>query len=90
MLHNLIYLSPYFTGFNVFQYVTFRAIGAALTALLIMFIVAPYVISILTKLKLGQPLRSKEEVHRLADLHDSKKGTPTMGGNWEIFIFGLH
>lgn len=65
---------------NVFQYHTFRALGAALTALLICLLLGPWSIKMLTRLKLGQPLRSKEEVHKLADLHSSKKGTPTMGG----------
>src|SRR5207244_9780069 len=34
----------------------------------------------LTALKLGQPIRAAEEVHRLAELHFGKQGTPTMGG----------
>ncbi|MEM9444263.1 MAG: phospho-N-acetylmuramoyl-pentapeptide-transferase [Verrucomicrobiota bacterium] len=54
--------------------------GAAISILLISFLLGPFLIRFLTRLKLGQPLRGKEEVHKLADLHESKKGTPTMGG----------
>lgn len=70
---------------NVFRYVTFRAFGAALTALFLCWWLGPAVIRLLTRLKLGQPLRGKDEVHQLADLHSSKKGTPTMGGLLIIF-----
>lgn len=83
MLYYLHMLSNAYEGLgflNVFQYHTLRALGAALTALLICILAGPKTIRILTRLKLGQPLRSKEEVHKLADLHSSKKGTPTMGG----------
>jgi len=79
-LHKLAALGDGLGIFNVFQYHTFRALGGALTALLICLWVGPWTIRLLTRLKLGQPLRSKEEVHQLADLHSGKKGTPTMGG----------
>ncbi len=65
---------------NVFQYQTFRAAGACLTAFLISVIFGNRVILKLTSLKIGQPIRTKEEVHRLAELHGIKTGTPTMGG----------
>jgi len=74
-----------FEVFNVFQYQTFRAAGACLTAFLLSVLLGPRVIRILTALKMGQPIRSKEEVHRLAELHGGKSGTPTMGG---ILIVG--
>src|SRR3984957_21067243 len=45
----------------------------------------PMTIVLLTRLKLGQPLRLKSEVRELADLHSSKKGTPTMGGILILF-----
>ncbi len=80
MLYYLSELSHLFGPFNVFQYVTFRAMGAALTTLLLSLWIGPFMIRMLTRLKLGQPIRGKEEVHVLADLHGSKKGTPTMGG----------
>jgi len=61
--------------FRVFQYITFRAVMAAMTALLIGLAFGPWVIRRLTALKIGQPIREygiKE--------HLSKSGTPTMGG----------
>lgn len=81
MLYYLSLLRDYFSPLNVFQYANFRAICAALTALLLSIWIGPLVIRTLTRMKLGQPIRGKEDhVHVLADLHGGKKGTPTMGG----------
>jgi phospho-N-acetylmuramoyl-pentapeptide-transferase len=84
MMYYLYYLSqpPHFvlSGFNVFQYVSFRAVCAAITAFLLCLLFGSWVIRLLTSLKFGQPIRSAEEVHRLHELHGGKKGTPTMGG----------
>ena len=68
-------LSPEFGFFRVFQYLTFRAVLAALTALLIGLIFGPLVIRHLTRLKIGQPVRGYA-----MQSHLSKSGTPTMGG----------
>ena len=68
-------LSPEFGFFRVFQYLTLRAVLAALTALLIGLIAGPFVIRYLTRLKIGQPVRSYG-----METHLSKSGTPTMGG----------
>ncbi|MFN4003490.1 MAG: phospho-N-acetylmuramoyl-pentapeptide-transferase [Hylemonella sp.] len=68
-------LSPEFGFFRVFQYLTFRAVMAALTALLIGLIAGPWVIRRLTALKIGQPVRGYG-----MQTHLSKSGTPTMGG----------
>lgn len=65
---------------NVFQYITFRAVAAAVTAFLLSLIFGNWVIRRLIWLKLGQPIRTKEEVHKLFELHGGKAGTPTMGG----------
>jgi len=73
-------LSDQFIGFNVFFYVTFRAVAAAVTAFLVTLIFGNFVIRSLIALKLGQPIRAAAEVHRLAELHGGKQGTPTMGG----------
>lgn len=70
----------YLDIFNVFQYQTFRAAGASLTAFLLSVFFGSRVILKLTSLKVGQPIRTKEEVHKLAELHGGKVGTPTMGG----------
>ena len=68
-------LSPELGFFRVFQYLTFRAVMAALTALLIGLISGPAVIRRLTALKIGQPVRGYG-----MQSHLSKNGTPTMGG----------
>ena len=67
-------------GFNVFQYITFRALAAGVTAFLLSLIFGNWMIRRLISLKLGQPIRTQEEVHKLYELHGSKAGTPTMGG----------
>ena len=80
MMYFLHHLSDRFIGFNVFLYVTFRAIAAAVTAFLLTLIFGNFIIRRLIALKLGQPIRGAAEVHRLAELHGGKQGTPTMGG----------
>ncbi len=67
-------------AFNVFQYVTFRAVSAALTAFVLSLALGNFTIRKLLSLKLGQPIRNADEVHKLAELHGQKAGTPTMGG----------
>ncbi|MBU3738993.1 MAG: phospho-N-acetylmuramoyl-pentapeptide-transferase [Rhodoferax sp.] len=68
-------LSPELGFFRVFQYLTFRAVMAAMTALLLGLVLGPAVIRRLTALKIGQPIRG----YGMAT-HLSKSGTPTMGG----------
>ncbi len=68
-------LSPEFGFFRVFQYLTFRAVMAAVTALLIGLAAGPYVINRLRALKIGQPIRGYG-----METHLQKSGTPTMGG----------
>jgi phospho-N-acetylmuramoyl-pentapeptide-transferase len=72
-------------GFNVFQYITFRAVAAGVTAFALSLACGNWVIRHLISLKVGQPIRSQEEVHRLHELHGGKAGTPTMGG---VLILG--
>ena len=60
---------------RVFQYITFRAVMAAMTALLIGLAFGPWVIRSLTAMKIGQPVRSYG-----VQAHLAKSGTPTMGG----------
>ena len=85
MLYFLHKFSDQFELLNLFQYQTFRAAGAALTAFLLSVIFGDRLILRLTALKIGQPIRTAEEVHKLAELHGGKGGTPTMGG---IMIVG--
>jgi phospho-N-acetylmuramoyl-pentapeptide-transferase len=62
-------------AFNVFGYITLRAVLAALTALIISFVLGPRMIRKLTELKVGQPVRDDGP-----QTHLVKAGTPTMGG----------
>jgi len=80
MLYFLHELSDAFGPLRVFESITFRSIGAAITTFVLTLFFGPLMIRLLTRLKLGQPIRGAEEVHKLAELHGSKKGTPTMGG----------
>ncbi len=77
MLYHLLYelLSDEIGAFNVFRYLTFRSVGAALTALLIAFIVGPALIRMLENRQVGQTIREDTP-----DRHQEKSGTPTMGG----------
>jgi len=67
--------STAFGFLRVFQYITFRAVMAAMTALLIGLVAGPLVIRRLRELKIGQPVRGYG-----METHLSKSGTPTMGG----------
>ena len=79
MLHSLsLWLlahNPEWGFLRVFQYITFRAVMAAMTALLIGLAFGPWVIRWLTAMKIGQPIREYGVPSHLA-----KRGTPTMGG----------
>jgi phospho-N-acetylmuramoyl-pentapeptide-transferase len=65
---------------NIFKYHTFRAGGAAITAFFLSLMFGDRLIRKLISLKIGQPIRTAEEVHKLFELHGKKAGTPTMGG----------
>ncbi|WP_251358010.1 phospho-N-acetylmuramoyl-pentapeptide-transferase [Kangiella sp. TOML190] len=69
------YLSQYYSGFNVFQYLTMRGILSVLTALGISLLVGPTMIRKLSSYQIGQTVRDDGP-----QSHLSKAGTPTMGG----------
>jgi len=77
LFHLLFPLADQFPIFNVFRYLTFRTGGAVITALIISFVIGPYLIRALhMRQKGGQPIRDDgPESHLL-----TKQGTPTMGG----------
>jgi phospho-N-acetylmuramoyl-pentapeptide-transferase len=76
MLYYLLYpLRNMISGFNVFRYITFRTAWAALTALVISFILGPWLIERMRRIKLGQFIREEGPKS-----HQQKAGTPTMGG----------
>jgi phospho-N-acetylmuramoyl-pentapeptide-transferase len=68
-------LSDYYSFFNVFQYLTIRAILGVLTALVISLVVGPVMIRKLSHYQIGQTVRDDGP-----ESHISKAGTPTMGG----------
>jgi phospho-N-acetylmuramoyl-pentapeptide-transferase len=74
--------NPEWGFLRVFQYLTFRAVMSALTALLIGLGFGPLVIRKLTELKIGQPIRGYGMQSHLA-----KRGTPTMGG--ALILIGI-
>jgi len=80
MLTGLAEYEEFFGPLRLFQYLTFRSVMAAGTALLIGWVIGPRVIRSLRLLKLNQSLRTADEVRELAALHQDKGSTPTMGG----------
>ena len=83
MLYELLTpLKDTFFAFNLFEYITFRATSAAILALVLSFIIGPWIIHTLQKNQIG------EEIRRTGPKsHMKKKGTPTMGG--VIIIFAV-
>jgi len=77
------YLSDWHSGFRVFQYLTLRAILAALTALAISFVVGPRMIRTLSQRQIGQRVRDDGP-----KTHLPKAGTPTMGGALILVAIG--
>ncbi|HET9332542.1 MAG TPA: phospho-N-acetylmuramoyl-pentapeptide-transferase [Gemmatimonadota bacterium] len=76
MLYHLLFpLSDQHAFFNVFRYITFRSAYATVTALLLAFVLGPWVIRKLRHLKAGQMIREEGP-----QAHQRKAGTPTMGG----------
>jgi phospho-N-acetylmuramoyl-pentapeptide-transferase len=80
----LMTLSPELGFLRVFQYLTFRAVMAAMTALLIGLAFGPWVIRKLASMKIGQPVRE----YGMAS-HLGKRGTPTMGGVLVLIGIGV-
>jgi phospho-N-acetylmuramoyl-pentapeptide-transferase len=83
LLYQLLFpLHTTYSVFNVFRYITFRAALAALTALMISFILGPYLIRSLAARQIAQPIRADGPAR-----HAGKAGTPTMGGTLIILAF---
>jgi len=81
LLYSLLYsLHATFSFFNVFRYITFRSIFAAITALLICLLFGSWMIQKLRNMQIGQQIREDGP-----QSHFGKKGTPTMGGLLIIF-----
>ena len=84
MLKFLFALRPHVSFLNIFQYITFRAAYAAITALLISFLFGPVVIAKLRAMKTGWTVREDTP-----SSHQAKVGTPTMGGVLIIISVGI-
>ncbi len=81
MIYHFLY--PFYTtisAFNVFRYITFRTIYGGLTALLICFLLGPWIIRKLQEMQVGQFIREEGPADHL-----KKAGTPTMGGSLILF-----
>src|SRR5262245_31146164 len=72
----LVPLAKYWGGFNVFRYITFRTAMAAVTAIVISFVLGPWLIERLRRLQHGGQTIREDTPER----HRTKAGTPTMGG----------
>lgn len=75
LYHLLVPWTKYLSVLNVFNYITFRSAGAAVTALLLSFIVGPVIVRRLQRMQVHQVVREGTP-----DSHQSKSATPTMGG----------
>jgi phospho-N-acetylmuramoyl-pentapeptide-transferase len=78
------YLARFYSGFHVFQYLTLRAILAAVTALAMALFIGPTMIGLLSRYQIGQRVRSDGP-----QSHLQKSGTPTMGGGLVLVAMGL-
>ena len=78
------FLSQFHSGFNVFQYLTLRAILGTITALVISLVIGPAMIRKLASYKIGQQVRDDGP-----QSHLSKAGTPTMGGALILIAIGI-
>lgn len=88
LYHFLFPLRDIWFGFNVFKYITFRAVFAAATAMILSMVLGPLVIRFLYQLKIGQEIR-REECPPLYSLHQKKAGTPTMGGVLILLVLAV-
>jgi len=85
LLYYLLFpLHTTYSGFNVFRYITFRAAMAALLALIVSFVLGPWLIRSLTAKQIGQHIRDDGPAS-----HSVKAGTPTMGGTLIILALSL-
>lgn len=85
MFYHLLYpLHTSIAGFNVFRYITFRSIGAAVLAFLLMLLLGQWFIRMMQKKQIGQVVRDNGP-----ETHFKKQGVPTMGGLLILFSITL-
>ena len=78
------YLQDYIGPMRVFNFITFRAVFATITAIALGLFTGPAVIRKLTEMKVGQAVRTQGP-----QTHLKKHGTPTMGGALILLAIGL-
>jgi phospho-N-acetylmuramoyl-pentapeptide-transferase len=83
LYHLLVPFADAYGALNVFRYITFRTAAATLTALFLALVVGPALIRRLAALRVGQPIRE------IGPDHQSKAGTPTMGGLLILLSLGV-
>src|SRR5512143_2847123 len=86
MLFYLLYgvLSKYVHVFQVFRYPSTRILAAAITSLLLSFLIGPWFIEQLKSRQIGETIRSDGPA-----THKKKAGTPTMGGSLILFCLAM-
>ena len=84
MFYYFTSLRELFFGFNIFKYITFRAAMAAVTTFLLCVVFGPAFTRFLKEKKFRE-IANREDCPDLASFHNTKEGTPTMGG---IFVIG--
>jgi len=85
VLYHLLYpLAEKFFAFNVFRYITFRSVGAAVTAFLLSLLLGGWVIAKLRASQMREKIREDVLIQ-----HHAKQGTPTMGGLLVLVVIGL-
>jgi len=85
VLYHLLYpLAEEFFAFNVFRYITFRSVGAAVTAFLLSLLLGGWVIAKLRAAQMREKIREDVLIQ-----HHAKQGTPTMGGLLILMVIGL-
>ena len=80
MLSYLQFYEVWFGPLRLFQFISVRSIGAGVTALILGYFLGPVIIRNLRLVGARQAFREKDEVGELANLHQDKEKTPTMGG----------
>jgi phospho-N-acetylmuramoyl-pentapeptide-transferase len=83
LYHLLVPLAESYSVLNVFRYITFRTAAATLTALFLALVAGPDLLRRLAALRVGQPIRE------IGPDHQSKEGTPTMGGLLILLSLGV-
>ena len=82
MFYHLFFenLLDLFSPFNIFRYISFRAIYATATALIISLVLGPFMITRFKQLRIGEHIQEEVEKAQESSENQGKAGTPTMGG----------